>query len=758
MMAESIIDIGATADIFSAQSVSANLKQSRLSSSLLYDETGLQLFGQITQEDEYYPFRLEMQLLQKHADWIAEHVRSKTSTTIILELGCGSMRKTKVLLDAFENTCSPVHYYALDLNRKELQNSLNTLEASTSYRNVKISGICGCFKHALSYLPILRSSPNSKFVLTYLGSSIGNFSREESATFLQAFSSKLKPDDQIIVSFDHRHEKETIISAYNDKHHITEKFELNILNHVNHIFGARLFHLDDWRYQGEYDEHTGVHKAFLISKRPVTIPELQLSFPQNHKLLCEESWKSSSEEANKILHNGGFFTEAELKSNHGFSLFIASVPTFDVSRNPETPCPTLEEWTQIRLAWLYLVFKLYPRDLYFTELIPVRHPFIFYIGHVPAFNDIYLARLTDGKPTLGRKDYWDWFQRGIDPDLDNTKKCHWHSQPPEKWPSVEEVNEYERNVWSRLVSIYKQGEMSANMQRAMWMIYEHTAMHLETSYYILLQSDYHIISPNNFPPPIAPALQTDPTWVRVPESFITMGIPTTADGKETFYYGWDNEKPERQVSVRCFEIANRPISNGEYLSFLKETTQSKEEFEAAIPKTWLLKDEMLFAKSMYGPLPIEHVLGWPVATSYDELKQYANAKGCRLPTDYELRAFYDHVLKPNEETYVDTAGYATAFQQWYPKSLQDEEKPQIYTGLWEWTSTVLKEDLDFTPEELYPDYTRDFFDGKHNVVMGGSFTTVARIANRRSFRNFYQRKYPYAWIGARLVKVTNTLS
>jgi formylglycine-generating enzyme required for sulfatase activity len=46
----------------------------------------------------------------------------------------------------------------------------------------------------------------------------------------------------------------------------------------------------------------------------------------------------------------------------------------------------------------------------------------------------------------------------------------------------------------------------------------------------------------------------------------------------------------------------------------------------------------------------------------------------------------------------------------------------------------------------------DFFDGKHNIVLGGSWATISRIAGRKSFVNWYQRNYPYVWAGARLVK------
>ena len=72
-------------------------------------------------------------------------------------------------------------------------------------------------------------------------------------------------------------------------------------------------------------------------------------------------------------------------------------------------------------------------------------------------------------------------------------------------------------------------------------------------------------------------------------------------------------------------------------------------------------------------------------------------------------------------------------------------------GVWEWTSTVLDKHEGFKPMELYPGYTgnlasnqapstfrpanlwkADFFDGKHNVMLGGSWATHPRVAGRKT--------------------------
>jgi formylglycine-generating enzyme required for sulfatase activity len=53
-------------------------------------------------------------------------------------------------------------------------------------------------------------------------------------------------------------------------------------------------------------------------------------------------------------------------------------------------------------------------------------------------------------------------------------------------------------------------------------------------------------------------------------------------------------------------------------------------------------------------------------------------------------------------------------------------------GVWEWTSSVLRKWEGFEPMAIYPGYTNDFFDEKHNIVLGGSWATHPRIAGRKS--------------------------
>src|SRR5213083_3023267 len=68
-----------------------------LSPRYFYDERGSELFEQITELEEYYPTRCEREILKNRSDEICEAANRPAS---LIELGSGSARKTRVLLDA----------------------------------------------------------------------------------------------------------------------------------------------------------------------------------------------------------------------------------------------------------------------------------------------------------------------------------------------------------------------------------------------------------------------------------------------------------------------------------------------------------------------------------------------------------------------------------------------------------------------------------------------------------------------------------
>lgn len=95
-----------------------------------------------------------------------------------------------------------------------------------------------------------------------------------------------------------------------------------------------------------------------------------------------------------------------------------------------------------------------------------------------------------------------------------------------------------------------------------------------------------------------------------------------------------------------------------------------------------------------------------------------------------------HDKDSNSELFVDLTRANVGFVNWHPVAITSKGNELAgqadLGGLWEWTSSTLEKHDGFQPMELYPAYTADFFDGKHNIVLGGSWATHPRIAGRKS--------------------------
>ncbi len=74
----------------------------------------------------------------------------------------------------------------------------------------------------------------------------------------------------------------------------------------------------------------------------------------------------------------------------------------------------------------------------------------------------------------------------------------------------------------------------------------------------------------------------------------------------------------------------------------------------------------------------------------------------------------------------------------------------LYGTGWEWTSTAFGPFPGFRAHPAYPGYSANFFDNQHYVMKGGSPRTAACML-RKTFRNWFQAHYQYAYAGFRCV-------
>jgi iron(II)-dependent oxidoreductase len=421
------------------------------------------------------------------------------------------------------------------------------------------------------------------------------------------------------------------------------------------------------------------------------------------------------------------------------------------------------------------IFSILPGREMDAAPIVWRHPFIFYIGHLPAFSWNQICGAILEWPSFDLY-FDDLFCRGIDPDVD-TGECHWHPQVPEKWPSLAETIAYRDQVRGVLLESLdalprsRSENLMAQEGRVFQMVLEHEYMHQETLMYMLQQ--------------LAPERKRHPegfsrySFERAPESreiLIPAGKARLGTRLSELQFVWDNEVGEFVADVPAFTIESLPVTNGEFFEFVVSGGYEKENYwraedwrwkrleDKSHPTCWLKRDKAWFYRAMFDTLPLDQVAGWPVYVSLAEARAYACWSGKRLPTEAEFhRAAY---YGPDERETIYPWGNAPAtaqhgnfdFASWSPMPVGSRPAGASRWGVmelagngWELTDTAFAPFPGFSPYiASYPDYSRDFFDGKHFVLKGASWATPADLL-RPGFRNWYQAHYPYVFAKFRCV-------
>ncbi|KZV82906.1 DUF323 domain-containing protein [Exidia glandulosa HHB12029] len=622
------------------------------------------------------------------------------------------------------------------------------------------------------------ASTSKPLHILFLGSSVGNFPRDDGAAFLRSLPLRPGSGDTLLLGLDGRNDKELVERAYHDPAGHTERFIMNGLKAAGRVLGTDELDVKKWAYESRYNEDLGRHEAYYKCTEPHTVKldsELTVSFVKDELVHIENAYKYSDEDAHALFDAAGLRVVHRWQCTRKlYSLYMLERPAFffPLVKTPSTTAsfgmPTVSDWREMWKAWDVVTTGMIPRSMMHERPIDLRHICLFYLGHIPAFLDIHLSRLL-GEPHTEPESYKDIFERGIDPHVDDPTQCHPHSEVPtneEDWPALDDILAFRDRVRARLMRLYDdvaagKRALSRKMARVLFMTLEHEGFHAETLLYMLLQRAGPpapgTLPPSGFALPPWDLLRAE--WEAAPkltEHTVELGptevvlghddveTPDEAErpssGDEEF--GWDNESPKRSAHVGKVRMSWRCITNGEYLAFYEKQKDTTE-----LPKSWVLLDGRFMVRTLYGPVEMEVAYEWPVLASYDALSTYATVKGGRLPTEPELRLFLDQFHHSNAQN--------VGFRNWHPTpstmGLPATGGKGSNGGAWEWTSTVLDAHEGFQSSILYPGYSSDFFDGKHMVVLGGSYATIPRIAQRRTVRNFYQHNYPYAWVAGRVV-------
>ncbi|MDD4696026.1 MAG: 5-histidylcysteine sulfoxide synthase [Fermentimonas sp.] len=403
-----------------------------------------------------------------------------------------------------------------------------------------------------------------------------------------------------------------------------------------------------------------------------------------------------------------------------------------------------------------LYTQLKSDDIFYKRGDSLRHIILFYLGHTAAFyiNKLFLAKIIDHRVN---PKFESIFAIGVDEmswdDLDNN---HYD------WPPVNEVRAYRDEVKKIVLQVIDKAplELPVNWDSPFWIIMmgiEHERIHLETSSVLIRQLPLEDLTPGLFGYR-CPITGDAPDNELIPVSGAIVNL-----GKPLDYplYGWDNEYGSYEEEVAEFAAAKYLTSNREYLEFVEEGGYTNQKYwteegwnwrnfkQADMPLFWR-KDEKGYNLRLVAeeiPMP----WSWPVEVNYLEAKAFCNwksfknGKNYRLPTEAEWYRLHK-VAKLSEVTEWEQAPGNINLEHFAsPCPVNMFEQGQFFDvigNVWQWTETPITGFPGFKVHPMYDDFSTPTFDGKHNLIKGGSWISTgneATIHSRYAFRrHFYQ--------------------
>ena len=369
----------------------------------------------------------------------------------------------------------------------------------------------------------------------------------------------------------------------------------------------------------------------------------------------------------------------------------------------------------------------------------ITNPVLWELGHVAWFQERWCLRLR-GDESLGAS-----LLEGSDTLYDSAKLAHearWELPLPALAVTLEYGHRVHEQVLSRLDRRHDDPWLLYFVQLAVF----HEDMHAEALHYTL--QTLGCSDPLKRPAPAGEVRGERPAGdVEVAGGTYMIG----ASRNSGFHF--DNEKWAHPVDLAPFRIARAPVTNREFLEFVREGGYRRREWwsdkgweskgEASAPRYWTERQgewlERRFSEwvPLQGDLPVMHV-------DWHEANAYCRYAGRRLPTEAEwevtasLGENGDRRVFPwgvaAADTRANLGGTGRVAVDRFAAGDSHGGCRQMIGNVWEWTSSAFAPYPGFVCDP-YREYSEPWFD-THMVLRGGSFSTPARlIAN--SWRNFY---------------------
>lgn len=410
------------------------------------------------------------------------------------------------------------------------------------------------------------------------------------------------------------------------------------------------------------------------------------------------------------------------------------------------------------------LFELLETDeVYYRQSEPTRHPMIFYFGHTAVFyiNKLILSGVLSERINPA---FESMFAVGVD-------EMMWDEESGRfSWPRVEAVREYRNRVRSVVDTCIQTMPMTLPVTQdspfwAIWMGIEHERIHIETSSVLHRQMPLEYVRPHpDFPrcPDSAEAPQN--SLIPVPGGKIAIGKGEDDHG----LYGWDNEYGRETFTVEPFEASRYLVSNGEFLPFVEAGGYQNQRWwdeegrkylsirRALCPPFWIPQGDGTYRYRVLAeeiPMPYN----WPVEVNALEAQAFCRWKSerendsFRLPSEAEWYTMLreggmDGAVFDDERANVNLAHYASSVpvDRYRHGQLYD-----VVGNVWQWSQSAIDGFEGFKPHPWYDDFSTPTFDGKHNLIKGGSWISTGNeivASSRYAFRRHFVQHAGFRYI------------
>jgi ergothioneine biosynthesis protein EgtB len=317
-------------------------------------------------------------------------------------------------------------------------------------------------------------------------------------------------------------------------------------------------------------------------------------------------------------------------------------------------------------------------------------------------------------------------------------------------PGIDEVAAYRRHVDHAMLCLIEQLNDPATASLVELGL-NHEQQHQE----LLLMDIKHVLSRNPLQPAYRQALaavadvpQRELGWVAHEGGVVNIGHDDPT-------FSFDNETPRHRAVLEPFAMADRLVTNAEWLAFVDDGGYQRPELWLsdgwstvvgegwAAPSYWMVADEQRHEFSLAGLQPL--VPAAPVChVSYFEADAFANWAGGRLPTEVEWEAVA--AGRPVDGRFLDSSALHPR-----PASSSGTGVQQLFGDVWEWTSSPYTPYPRFRPAAgAVGEYNGKFMINQQVLRGGSCFTPIGHI--RPTYRNFFPPAARWACSGVRLAR------